>query len=136
MNIYLKIISLFLLLGCATTKDKNILIDVIYEAQTRGRSELVTFSDKQLLINTSTEKKTIDLSDNQVKYINTLISKLTLDKISDLEAPSNKRAYDGALNAIIKIKAEKETYTSSVFDHDNPPKALKKIVKILRTYIK
>ena len=136
MNIQLKIISFFLLVGCASSKTQNKEVDIIYEAQTRGRSEMVTFSNKQMQIVTSTEEKTVDLSEKQLKYINTLVSKIKMAEMSKYKAPSNKRAFDGAMNALIKMKVEKETYISSSFDHDNPPEELKALVKVLRTYIK
>ncbi|WP_378180048.1 hypothetical protein [Aquimarina sp. SS2-1] len=59
------------------------------------------------------------------------LKKLELEKISDLKAPSDKRTFDGAAHAQLKITTTKETYTSTSFDDGNPPQELKPLVNTI-----
>ncbi len=136
MNISFKLIYLLFLIGCASSKISNTNYEVIYEAQTRGNFEKIIFSNNKLQLSTRTDNKTVDLSKEKISTINNVLSKIKLSEIAGLESPSNKRAFDGAMNATITIKREKETFTSSSFDHDNPPKELKELVNFLRSFIK
>ena len=48
------------------------------------------------------------------------LENVDLDKIADLEAPSNKRATDAAPFAYFSFSTKDSTYRSSTFDHKNP----------------
>tara|TARA_R110001592_G_scaffold87871_2_gene259226 strand:- start:5053 stop:5385 length:333 start_codon:yes stop_codon:yes gene_type:complete len=81
------------------------------------------------------EDKPIILSEIEVNNINDVISKIKLSKIADLIAPSNKRFYDGALIGRFTIKKNDTSYVSSDFDHENPPKELLALYKIVQKLI-
>ena len=57
-----------------------------------------------------------------------------LDKIADLEAPSNKRSTDASPFAYFAFTTKDSTYTSASFDHKNPHSMLmpsmEQIIKI------
>ena len=78
--------------------------------------------------------KTFGIDSDQKKQLIDLIKKIDLQNISNLKAPSNKRAFDGALHATLSIKTESNNYISSQFDDDNPPKELKVLIDIMKTY--
>lgn len=48
------------------------------------------------------------------------LQEVDLDKIADLEAPSNKRATDAAPFAYFAFTTKDSTYQSATFDHKNP----------------
>ena len=140
MKILSKVISLsfvILITNCSSSKKITASnFEVVYEAQNRGNFEKIILSKKNLQLSTRTDKKTVVLSKEKIKSINTILSNIKLSEIANLKAPSNKRFYDGAMNATINIKKEKDSFTSSSFDHDNPPKELKELVSFLRSYLK
>ena len=136
MDIQYKLICLLLLFSCASSKTQEGNFEVIYEAQTRGNFEKITFSKNNLKLSTRLNNKTIVLSKEKIYNIQSILSKVKLSEMSNLESPSNKRAFDGAMNATITIKKDKDSFTSSSFDHDNPPKELKELVSFLRSYLK
>lgn len=57
-----------------------------------------------------------------------LLSKVDAEKIKDLKAPSEKRFYDGAMIAGLKVIYKDKTYESASFDHGNPPAEIKDLV--------
>ena len=137
MNIQFKVVFLlFFLLSCASIKHKEVGYEVIYEAQTRGAIENITFKGNTIKLLTNTEVKTIVLKQEKIMDIAEVISNIKLSKITHLIPPSNRRNLDGAMAATITIKKGKNTYISSSFDHDNPPKELAPLLFFLRNAVK
>ncbi|MCI2229412.1 hypothetical protein MC378_09565 [Polaribacter sp. MSW13] len=140
MKILSKILSLSLVLffsNCSSSKKvATPNFEVHFSAQNRGYSEIIDFSKNNLHLKTTREEKTVVLSTKQLSSIQEALSEINLSEIASLKAPSEKRIYDGAMTAIIIIKKGNETFTSSGFDHDNPPKELTSLVSLLRTYLK
>ena len=56
---------------------------------------------------------------------------LNLEEIPDLKPPTEKRFYDGAAMADLKIIYKDKTYQSQTFDHGNPPVEIERIVNKL-----
>ena len=63
-----------------------------------------------------------------------LVQEERLSEIENLEAPTEKRFTDGALSASFTIKKDDVVYTSSDFDHQNPPKELKELYQFLEEF--
>ncbi len=57
--------------------------------------------------------------------------RITLNEISKLESPTNKRQFDGAMFANITLVTHDSTYISAGFDHGQPPVMLKVVVDSL-----
>ena len=125
-----------LLISCsALEKNKNATFEVSYQAQTRGSFISIKFKGNTLDVSSTKEGKTIDLNTNQVDNLLAVISKINLSEMQDLKAPSNKRFSDGALSANFTIKKDNETYVSSNFDHENPPKELKNLYDTIQSIL-
>ena len=56
---------------------------------------------------------------------------INLNEVPNLKAPSEKRFYDGAAIANLKIIHKDKTYESTNFDHGNPPAEIKKLVVLI-----
>ncbi len=56
-----------------------------------------------------------------------LLNNINLEDLPKLEAPSTQRYSDGAAIASLKIIYPSSTYSSSQFDHGNPPKEIKQL---------
>ena len=138
MNLLMKNISvvfLTLLTSCAVQKTTDDISEVAYSAMTRGRSEQITIIKNKLIHKTSQSTKEVVLSNDNRKALLSVISKIKLTKINKLKATSGKRLYDGAMAASFSIKKKETTYTSSTFDHDNPPIELKALYDLLKSFI-
>jgi septum formation inhibitor MinC len=107
------------------TNSQNDIDSISYEAHTRGRSVTIFVSDNQLIYN----NQNITITINNWGTLLSLIEDIRLEDISLLEAPSEERFRDATMSAELKIITSKKTYTSTQFDHGNPPKEIAKLVK-------
>ncbi|WP_075340347.1 hypothetical protein [Tenacibaculum agarivorans] len=117
-------------------KATNKINEIILNAQTRGALQNIIYVNNTILYKTNDSSKTYFLSKKQIENLYVEVSKINLTTISTLEAPSNKRLFDGALHTTLSLKIDNNKYISSQFDDDNPPKELKEIVSLLRSFIK
>lgn len=126
-TLYLMFLSFFLTLGCANQKNNNIKEATIeYSAVSRGFYQKILIENNWIYISNSRNEKAIktQISDNDWKKISIEFNKINLDEIALLEAPTEKRFYDGAAIAHLKIKKEGKTYETKAFDHGFPPKTI------------
>lgn len=125
-------------LSCVSQKDNqtSTISEVTFNAHTRGAMENISLIDNTVTYKDYNTTKTYSITKVQKEQLLDLIKNLELKSISELKAPSNKRATDAALHASLQIKTTNETYISSDFDHDNPPSELKPIVDLLRDFVK
>jgi len=56
---------------------------------------------------------------------------VSLEELPNLKSPTEKRFYDGAAVANLKITFKGKTYESVAFDHGNPPVEIEKLVTIV-----
>jgi len=137
----MKILSAFILVfflakGCGSSEVKTELqkesanISFEYEANTRGSyKKVLAKQDTVYTIKTRNGKpEERTLSKKDWNSLLDLLSKVDATKIADLKAPSEKRFYDGAMIAGLKVIYKDKTYESSNFDHGNPPAEIKDLV--------
>ena len=130
------ILVLFMAKGCTNSelKKESENISFEYEAQTRGGYKKVIAKQDTVYTIKSRGGETFQkqLSKSDWNSLLDLLSKVEAEKIKDLKAPSEKRFYDGAMIADLKVIYKDKTYESSSFDHGNPPAEIKDLVnKIL-----
>ena len=130
------ILMLFMAKGCTNSelKKESENISFEYEANTRGSYKKALV--KQDTIFTIKTRGGLpvqgSLSKSDWNSLLTLLSKVDATKIPELKAPSDKRAYDGAMMAELKVIYKDKTYQTPTFDHGNPPAEIKDLVnKIL-----
>ncbi|NMH28458.1 hypothetical protein [Flavobacterium silvaticum] len=130
------VLSLVMAKGCsdaekADWKDATIK----YSAITRGFNQNIQVAFNKVSISKNQRGQetavTRDLTDAEKKSLYEAASKLDLDALGNYEAPSNKRAYDGAAIASLTIAYKGKTYGSKSFDHGNPPAELSGIINAL-----
>lgn len=132
----IRLILFFLIINasCSNSADKVTLQDDIsieYKAQTRGSFYTIRVEDANLVLNTSTFSKTVNLSEEDLQKLKQEISNINLDTIHDLEAPTNKRLTDGAMSASFTFTQNNAVFTSAEFDHQHPPEELKPLFALL-----
>jgi hypothetical protein len=134
MKVLKKITLLILIVfsNCIAQENSTEILEVSYFAQTRGSSLKITFKNDSVLYKTNLKDKTLVLSKHLQQKIQEEVKKLNLKEISSLKAPSNRRFTDGALSANFTIKTNTNVFTSSDFDHENPPKELIPLYNLLK----
>ena len=115
-------------------------IEIQYEANTRG------FYNKLILKNaTISSTNDRDGKENPIvqkvsevvwKALILELYKVDLENLSNLKAPTEKRFYDGAAIANLKITYKGKIYQSSDFDHGFPPMQIKRVVEIVNLLFK
>ena len=106
-----------------------------YKAQTRGALYEILVEGNLLSFKSYNDSKTIVLTKEQIKALTNEINNINLKAINDLEAPTTKRFTDGVMMAYFKINRAENSYKSSEFDHEYPPKELQTLFKILISYL-
>lgn len=127
-------IFIFVLLLFSFSKgisQKYNVIEFEYIASTRGVLNQVIIKKDSSTIKTLNQTKIIKTSPEKWSKLLSLVKIIDLNTLKDLEAPSDKRFSDAALSAHLNIITIAKKYESSDFDHDNPPKEIKKIVNEL-----
>ena len=64
----------------------------------------------------------------------TTFQKVDLEQVPNLKAPTEKRFYDGAAIATLKITVQGKTYETTEFDHGTPPAAIADLVTKINQY--
>jgi hypothetical protein len=123
------IFSLITLSNCNSQSLENLTLN--YNAATRGSSVNLDANSSEIQYSDIEGDKKITLSKMQWKEIEKLVSKIDLDGIQNLTAPSEGSHTDRALIATLSIMIGDETYESVNFDHGNPPIELKELIEKL-----
>lgn len=130
-------LSLFMISSCACQKNTDMKTAVIeYEAQTRGMYQKVLVENQTVFVAKNRDEKPVEvkISDEDWIVLTTEFEKLDLEAIPNLKAPTEKRFYDGAAIANLKITYKGKTYETKAFDHGFPPSGIKKIVTKLVSF--
>ena len=111
-----------------------------YTANTRGFYQNITIKDQ--LVSVSKDRNNNDkaistkISDADWAALINDFKELKLGTLKDLKAPTEKRFYDGAAIANLKITYKDKSYETTSFDHGFPPKEIKKLVDKINTFAK
>jgi hypothetical protein len=115
-------------------------IEIQYEANTRGFYNKLVLKNATISSTNDREGKenpiVQKISDADWIALNDEINKVDFDNLSNLKAPTEKRFYDGAAIANLKIIYNGKTYQTSDFDHGFPPMQIKRIVEIVNLLFK
>ena len=134
-------LTLFLGKGCDSNGDQDINTAVIeYVANTRGFYQKITVENQMVTVSkdrSNKEKVTpVKISDADWKTLIKLFDDVSLEEIKDLKAPTEKRLYDGAAIANLKITYKEVVYETTSFDHGFPPVEIKKLVTKINSFVK
>ena len=142
----MKILILFFLIiflgnGCDSAKAQDIETAVIeYTANTRGFYQKITVKNQMVTVSKDRDEndKSVPtkISDADWKELVESFKTMELDSLSRLKAPTEKRFYDGAAIANLKITYKDKTYETTSFDHGFPPKKINKFVNKINSFAK
>lgn len=131
----------FLAKGCnnETAKDMQ-AAQVEYTANTRGFYEKLMVNkgvlSKSEDRNSDAKAEVIHLDKEDTQELIAAFQEINLDDLKEYKAPTEKRFYDGAAIAKLKITYQGKTYESQDFDHGNPPVEIEKFVDKLVSFSK
>jgi hypothetical protein len=132
-------LTFFLGKGCDSDTKQNIETAVIeYVANTRGFYQKIVVQNQHYTVSKNRnggekleEKK---ISDADWKKIISAFQEVDLEELPNLKAPTEKRFYDGAAIADVKITYKGKTYQSSNFDHGNAPVEIEKLITLVTAF--
>lgn len=132
-------LTIFLSKGCDGDAQKKLeAAQLIYTANSRGFHQEIVIENHIAIIKKDRKEKAIQtkISDADWKELITLFKKVDLEEIKNLKSPTEKRFYDGAAIANLKINYKGRNYESQSFDHGFPPVEIKKIVTKINSFAK
>lgn len=134
-------LTIFLGKGCENVKAQDVETAVIeYTANTRGFYQKIVVKNKMVTVskdrNGNDKPVATKISDADWNELVNYFKKVKLDSLAKLKAPTEKRFYDGAAIANLKITYKDKTYETESFDHGFPPKEIKKLVNKINSFVK
>jgi hypothetical protein len=127
--------------GCSKDTQNDIKEATIeYEANTRGFYQKIMIHDQKYKIskdrNGRDNPQEITISDKDWKELVSFFKDINLDTIPKLKSPTEKRFYDGAAIANLKVVYKGKTYETNGFDHGIPPSEIEKLVNKINSFAK
>ena len=125
-----------------TTSEKvqNYDMLLVYEANTRGFYQKITVQNQELYVSSdrnSVEKGIVSkISDNDWKELIGYMNILKLEELASYKDPTQKRFYDGAAIANLKITSKEKVYKTVDFDNGFPPVEIEKLVNKITSLVK
>ncbi|MDX6190610.1 hypothetical protein SGQ83_14715 [Flavobacterium sp. Fl-318] len=109
-----------------------------YSALSRGLYKKILVQNKSVSVTNGRDTEAVESKIDAAKWnkIVTEFEKINLDNIPNLKAPTEKRFYDGAAIANLKVTTNGKTYETKGFDNGFPPKEIEKLVNLLVDFTK
>jgi hypothetical protein len=135
----LLLLTIFFGTGCSSQKLADMTTTQMeYSAVSRGIYKKIVVQNKTVSVTNGRDAQPIEkkINDAKWKQIVTEFSKIKLENIPTLKAPTEKRFYDGAAIGNLKITQNQKTYETTGFDNGFPPKEIEKLVNLLVDFAK
>jgi hypothetical protein len=126
-------LTLLMSKGCSNQAQNDLANSVVqYTANTRGfHMKIIVVNQKATISQgrgVNNVDQTIAISDTDWKELIMEFQKINLEEIPNLKDPTQKRFFDGAAIAELKIRYQDKNYETVSFDHGFPPAAIEKFV--------
>jgi hypothetical protein len=128
------LLTLFMSKSCSNQTQNDLANSVVqYNADSRGYHLKVIVVNKKATIwqgrGTDNASQEVAISDTDWNQLVAEFQKINLEEIPNLKDPTQKRFYDGAAIATLKIRYQDKDYETVAFDHGIPPAAIESFVK-------
>ena len=132
-TIMLLFLTIFMAKGCSQQVKNDISnAEIVYTANTRGFYQKITINNQEISVtkerDSSEKGTTTKISDSDWKELVGYFQTFELDRLPSYKDPTQKRFYDGAAIADLKITYKDKVYQSKNFDHGVPPVEIEKLV--------
>lgn len=126
-------LTIFLGKSCSNEAQNDIANATLqYTANTRGFFQKIVIINQKASVSSDRDgeksPEEITISDKDWKEIISYFEKIDLEKVPTLKDPTQKRFYDGAAIANLKIRYKDKNYETIDFDHGFPPAKIEKLV--------
>jgi hypothetical protein len=135
----LLLLTIFIGTSCSSQKTADMTATQLeYTAVSRGVFKKITIQDKTVTVTNGRNAQAVEkkIDDAKWKEIVSAFSKINLDSLPTLKAPTEKRFYDGAAIGNLTIIQNQKTYQTKGFDNGFPPKEIEKLVNLLVDFAK
>lgn len=133
---FLSLIFLTVLLGkgCDSSQEQDLANAVVeYTSNTRGFYYKITIQNKVVQITQDRRGQNIPakktLTETQWNDLVAEFKTINLEELPELKAPTEKRFYDGASIAALKVTYKGKEYQTTEFDDGFPPAQIEKLVQ-------
>ena len=114
------------------TNKQTSTMKLVYEANTRGFYQKITIYKQELFVskdrNSTDDGKVSKISDTNWNELQSFMTVLNLDELANYKDPTQKRFYDGAAIANLKVMHNDKEYRTTDFDNGFPPVEIEKLV--------
>ena len=119
----------------ANAQQKEYTIE--YSAISRGIFKEITINNSSITVmkDRSSKPVTNECTDEIWLKFTKALDEVDLKMLPELKAPTQKRLFDGAAHATLKVIVDGETYTTSSFDHGFPPEEIKGLCDKLSEFL-
>ncbi|MFH6965812.1 hypothetical protein [Flavobacterium sp. FlaQc-28] len=135
----LLLLTLFIGTSCSSQKKADMTkTQLEYTAVSRGIYKKIIVQNKTAAVTNGRNAETVETKIDEAKWkqIVAEFSKINLENIPNLKAPTEKRFYDGAAIGNLKVTQNQKTYETKGFDNGFPPKEIEKLVNLLVDFAK
>jgi len=131
--ISLILITIFMAKGCSQEAKNDLAnAEIVYTANTRGFYQKITIQNHEVFVNTTrgdeSKGDASTISDADWKELVSDFETIPLDSLATYKDPTQKRFYDGAAIANLKVTYKEKEYQTLDFDHGFPPVEIEKLV--------
>jgi heat shock protein HslJ len=112
-------------------EEQNYTVSIEYSAHSRGTFRHISINQKSISVENKRDSNPIIKTCSKTNWDKILkaLKPVDIENTTNLKAPSEKRFYDGAAIANLKIMYNGKTYETPSFDHGNPPTEIAELVK-------
>lgn len=135
----LLLLTIFIGTSCSSQKNADMTkTQLEYTAFSRGIYKKIIVQNKTATVTNGRNAEAVEIKIDEAKWkqIATEFSKINLENIPNLKAPTEKRFYDGAAIGNLKVTQNQKTYETKGFDNGFPPKEIEKLVNLLVDFAK
>ncbi len=107
---------------------------ITYETFTRGSSTVYSISPNTIHVKSTglnARENSESITADDWKTLMERLAQVNVANINQLQAPSDSRASDAALHAILSIRKNDTIYKTNSFDHGNAPDPIKPLVEAI-----
>jgi hypothetical protein len=127
------VLTLFLGKSCSQEAKNDLASATMeYVANTRGFYQKITIQNQKAYIssdrNATELGEPIAISDKNWKELVGYFETVELDSLASYKDPTQKRFYDGAAIANLKVTYKEKEYNTVAFDHGFPPTEIENLV--------
>ncbi|OXB01381.1 hypothetical protein B0A75_07410 [Flavobacterium oncorhynchi] len=135
----LLLLTIFIGTSCSSQKNADMTkTQLEYTAVSRGIYKKIIIQNKTAAVTNGRNAEAVETKIDEAKWkqIVAQFSKINLENIPNLKAPTEKRFYDGAAIGNLKVTQNQKTYETKGFDNGFPPKEIEKLVNLLVDFAK